>query len=97
GLDAETRPAPQGLRRHPPRPRWAPRPLRRHALRAARRLLPGAVPLPPLMTRVAVLGSTGSVGTQALAVIRGHRDQYDVVALAAGRNTELLAAQAAEF
>jgi 1-deoxy-D-xylulose-5-phosphate reductoisomerase len=49
------------------------------------------------MTRVAVLGSTGSVGTQALAVIRGHRDQYDVVALAAGRNTELLAAQAAEF
>jgi 1-deoxy-D-xylulose-5-phosphate reductoisomerase len=49
------------------------------------------------MTRVAVLGSTGSVGTQALDVIRGHRDRYDVVALAAGRNTELLAAQAAEF
>ncbi|HSO94742.1 MAG TPA: 1-deoxy-D-xylulose-5-phosphate reductoisomerase [Acidimicrobiia bacterium] len=49
------------------------------------------------MTRVAVLGSTGSVGTQALDLIRGHRDQYDVVALAAGRNTDLLAAQAAEF
>jgi 1-deoxy-D-xylulose-5-phosphate reductoisomerase len=47
--------------------------------------------------RVAVLGSTGSVGTQALDVIRNHRDQYEVVALAAGRNTELLAAQAAEF
>jgi 1-deoxy-D-xylulose-5-phosphate reductoisomerase len=49
------------------------------------------------MTRVAVLGSTGSVGTQALDLIRGHRDHYDVVALAAGRNTDLLDAQAAEF
>jgi 1-deoxy-D-xylulose-5-phosphate reductoisomerase len=49
------------------------------------------------MTRVAVLGSTGSVGTQALDLIRGHRDRYEVVALAAGRNTDLLAAQAAEF
>jgi 1-deoxy-D-xylulose-5-phosphate reductoisomerase len=49
------------------------------------------------MTRVAVLGSTGSVGTQALEVIRGHRDRYEVVALAAGRNVDLLAAQAAEF
>ena len=47
--------------------------------------------------RVAVLGSTGSVGTQALDVVRSHRDHYEVVALAAGRNTELLAAQAAEF
>jgi 1-deoxy-D-xylulose-5-phosphate reductoisomerase len=47
--------------------------------------------------RVAVLGSTGSIGTQALDVIRGHRDAYEVVALAAGRNAELLAAQAAEF
>jgi 1-deoxy-D-xylulose-5-phosphate reductoisomerase len=47
--------------------------------------------------RVAVLGSTGSIGTQALDVIRRHRDDYEVVALAAGRNTELLAAQAAEF
>ncbi len=49
------------------------------------------------MTRVAVLGSTGSVGTQALDLIRRHRDRYDVVTLAAGRNTDLLAAQAAEF
>ncbi len=46
---------------------------------------------------VAILGSTGSVGTQALDVVRGHRDRYRVVALAAGRNTDLLAAQAAEF
>jgi 1-deoxy-D-xylulose-5-phosphate reductoisomerase len=49
------------------------------------------------VTRVAVLGSTGSIGTQTLDVIRRHREQYDVVALAAGRNTELLEAQATEF
>jgi 1-deoxy-D-xylulose-5-phosphate reductoisomerase len=49
------------------------------------------------LTTVAVLGSTGSVGTQALDVIRNHRDRYRVVALAAGRNTELLEAQRAEF
>ena len=49
------------------------------------------------MKKVAILGSTGSVGTQALDVIRTHRDDYEVVALAAGRNTELLARQAAEF
>jgi len=47
--------------------------------------------------RVVVLGSTGSIGTQALDVIRRHREHYEVVALAAGRNTSLLAAQAAEF
>jgi 1-deoxy-D-xylulose-5-phosphate reductoisomerase len=49
------------------------------------------------MKRVAILGSTGSVGTQALDVVRTHREQYEVVALAAGRNQSLLAAQAAEF
>jgi 1-deoxy-D-xylulose-5-phosphate reductoisomerase len=49
------------------------------------------------LVRVAVLGSTGSVGTQALDVVRNHRDRYEVVALAAGRNTTLLSAQAAEF
>src|SRR5690606_15763416 len=46
---------------------------------------------------VAILGSTGSIGTQALDVIRSHRSEYEVVALAAGRNADLLAAQAAEF
>ena len=47
------------------------------------------------MTRgVVVLGSTGSIGTQALDVISRHPDDYRVVALAAGRNTELLAEQA---
>jgi 1-deoxy-D-xylulose-5-phosphate reductoisomerase len=46
---------------------------------------------------VAVLGSTGSIGTQALDVVRTHPDRFRVVSLAAGRNTDLLAAQAAEF
>ncbi len=50
------------------------------------------------MTRgVAILGSTGSIGTQALDVLSHHRDEYRVVALAAGRSSDLLAAQAAEF
>jgi 1-deoxy-D-xylulose-5-phosphate reductoisomerase len=47
--------------------------------------------------KVVVLGSTGSVGTQALEVVRNHRDRYEVVALVAGRNAELLDAQRAEF
>ncbi|MGH9000922.1 MAG: 1-deoxy-D-xylulose-5-phosphate reductoisomerase [Acidimicrobiia bacterium] len=50
---------------------------------------------PPL--GLVVLGSTGSVGTQALDVVRAHPGTYRVVALAAGRNRELLEAQAAEF
>jgi 1-deoxy-D-xylulose-5-phosphate reductoisomerase len=49
------------------------------------------------VTRVAVLGSTGSIGTQALDVVRNHRGRYEVVALAAARNDELLRAQAEEF
>ena len=46
---------------------------------------------------VAVLGSTGSIGTQALDVIRAHPDRFRVVALAAGRHSDLLEAQAGEF
>ena len=50
------------------------------------------------MTRgVVILGSTGSIGTQALDVIGRHRDEYRVIALAAGRNTDLLAQQARAF
>lgn len=49
------------------------------------------------MRRVIILGSTGSIGTQALEVIRENRDLFEVVALAAGTNAELLEAQAAEF
>ncbi len=47
------------------------------------------------MKSLIILGSTGSIGTQALEVCR--RDGYKVTALAAGRNTELLEKQAREF
>lgn len=40
--------------------------------------------------RVAILGSTGSIGTQALDVIARHPDRFEVVGLAAGRNAALL-------
>jgi 1-deoxy-D-xylulose-5-phosphate reductoisomerase len=49
------------------------------------------------MRRVILLGSTGSIGTQALEVIAANRDRFEVVGLAAGSNAELLARQAAEF
>src|SRR5437867_3170416 len=49
------------------------------------------------MRRIAILGSTGSIGTQALDVVRKHRDRFEVVALVAGRNAELLAQQVDEF
>ncbi len=47
--------------------------------------------------RVAILGSTGSIGTQALDVVARHPDEFQVVGLAAGRNVELLREQAARF
>ena len=48
------------------------------------------------MKNVAVIGSTGSIGTQTLDIARAN-DDLNVVALAAGRNTKLLEAQAREF
>jgi 1-deoxy-D-xylulose-5-phosphate reductoisomerase len=47
--------------------------------------------------RVAILGSTGSIGRQALDVISRYPERFQVVGLAAGRNTTLLAEQAAQF
>lgn len=47
--------------------------------------------------RIAILGSTGSIGTQALNVIRRHRDLFAVEVLCAGRNADLLIEQALEF
>ncbi len=47
--------------------------------------------------RVAILGSTGSIGRQALDVIARHPERFDVVGLAAGRNVDLLAQQAERF
>jgi 1-deoxy-D-xylulose-5-phosphate reductoisomerase len=49
------------------------------------------------MIGIAVLGSTGSIGVATLDVLRRHAGRYRVVALAARRNVELLAAQALEF
>ncbi len=47
--------------------------------------------------RIAILGSTGSIGTQALDVIRSQKDFFEVELLTANSNTELLIAQAKEF
>lgn len=49
------------------------------------------------MQRVIVLGSTGSIGTQALDVIRANPERFEVVGLAAGSNRELLDGQALDF
>lgn len=49
------------------------------------------------MKRVAILGSTGSIGTQALDVIARHRDRFQVVGLAAGKQIDRLREQAAQF
>ncbi len=47
--------------------------------------------------RVAVLGSTGSVGVQALDVVARHPDRLEVASLAAGSNHELLAEQVRQW
>ncbi len=49
------------------------------------------------MKRIAILGSTGSVGRSALGVISGHKSAFRVVGLTANRNIELLARQAKRF
>ena len=49
------------------------------------------------MRKVLVLGSTGSIGVQALDVLDANRDRFQLVGIAAGRNRELAAAQAERF
>ena len=49
------------------------------------------------MKRLAILGSTGSIGQSTLDVVRAHPDRLKVVGLAAGSNAERLREQAAEF
>ncbi len=60
-----------------------------------------AVPFPTIVveetTNISVLGSTGSVGTNALEVIRAHPDRYRVVGLGAGQNWEMILDQMKEF
>jgi len=49
------------------------------------------------MKRVAILGSTGSIGTQALSIIDKSRDRFSVYALAANTNVELLLKQVKRY
>ena len=49
------------------------------------------------MIRIAILGSTGSIGESALSVVDAHRDRVTVVALAAGHNTTRLADQVRKY
>lgn len=49
------------------------------------------------MKKITVLGSTGSIGTQTLDVIRKNRGDFEVVALTAGANVERMAEQIGEF
>ncbi|MFC1892799.1 1-deoxy-D-xylulose-5-phosphate reductoisomerase [Chloroflexota bacterium] len=50
-----------------------------------------------MIKRLAILGSTGSIGRQALEVARAFPERFHVVGLAAGRNIDLLANQVHEF
>ena len=47
--------------------------------------------------QIALLGSTGSIGTQALDVVRDNTDRFEIYALVARQNVDLLAQQAREF
>lgn len=49
------------------------------------------------MKQIAILGSTGSIGTQTLDVVRQHPDAFSVYALSANRSVDLLIQQALEF
>ena len=49
------------------------------------------------MKRLSVLGSTGSIGTQTLQVVRANKDDFVIKALAVNTNAELLYEQAKEF
>jgi 1-deoxy-D-xylulose-5-phosphate reductoisomerase len=50
-----------------------------------------------MVTRIALLGSTGSIGRQTLEVVRANADEFLIVGLAAGGNLDLLRHQIAEF
>ncbi|MGL4978190.1 MAG: 1-deoxy-D-xylulose-5-phosphate reductoisomerase, partial [Plesiomonas sp.] len=49
------------------------------------------------MMKLTILGSTGSIGVNTLAVVEQNPEKFDVFALAAGRNVELMAAQCLTF
>ena len=47
--------------------------------------------------KISILGSTGSIGRQALEVIDKLRDKFEIIALAGGNNVELLKQQAEKY
>ncbi len=49
------------------------------------------------MKKISIIGSTGSIGRQALEVIEKLRDKFEIIALAGGQNRELLETQAKKF
>lgn len=49
------------------------------------------------MRKIAIIGSTGSIGTQTLDVVKKHPERFSIEALAAGSNVELLLEQVKEF
>lgn len=49
------------------------------------------------MKKIAVLGSTGSIGTQTLDIVRNNSDELQIIALAAGNNVDLMEKQVREF
>ena len=49
------------------------------------------------MKKIAVLGSTGSIGTQTLQIAREQKEKLQVIALAAGQNVEKMEEQIREF
>lgn len=49
------------------------------------------------MKKIVILGSTGSIGTQTLDIVARHPDRFEVVALAAGKNLDLVVEQVRAF
>ena len=49
------------------------------------------------MKKILILGSTGSIGTSALELIRNNREHYQVIGISGNKNIELLKKQIEEF
>ncbi|KMK77245.1 1-deoxy-D-xylulose-5-phosphate reductoisomerase [Alkalihalobacillus pseudalcaliphilus] len=49
------------------------------------------------MKRIGLLGSTGSIGTQTLDIIREHREEFELITMSVGRNLDLAIQQIEEF
>ena len=46
------------------------------------------------MKNITILGSTGSIGVQALNIIKNHRDEFNLIGISANENVDLLLEQA---